>query len=52
MNLQSDGYDIAFIGHMCFDEVVPYRGLARVAPGSAVLCGALAAARVGKRWSW
>lgn len=49
MNLQSDWYDIAFIGHMCFDEVVPYQGLARVAPGSAVLCGALAAARVGMR---
>jgi sugar/nucleoside kinase (ribokinase family) len=49
VNLQSDWYDIAFIGHMCFDEVVPYQGLARVAPGSAVLCGALAAARVGKQ---
>ena len=33
---------------MCFDEVVPYQGTPRVAPGSAVLCGALAAARVGK----
>jgi len=42
-------YDIAFIGHMCFDEVIPYQGMPRVAPGSAVLCGALAAARVGKR---
>lgn len=49
MNLQSDWYDIAFIGHMCFDEVVPYQGTPRVAPGSAVLCGALAAARVGKK---
>ena len=49
MNLQSDWYDIAFIGHMCFDEVVPYQGTPRVAPGSAVLCGALAAARVGKQ---
>jgi sugar/nucleoside kinase (ribokinase family) len=41
--------DLAFIGHMCLDEVVPYQGTPRVAPGSAVLCGALAAARVGKR---
>jgi len=49
VNLQSDWYDIAFIGHMCFDEVVPYQGTPRVAPGSAVLCGALAAARVGKK---
>jgi sugar/nucleoside kinase (ribokinase family) len=42
-------YDIAFIGHVCFDEVIPHRGTPRVAPGSAVLCGALAAARVGKK---
>ncbi len=48
MNLPSDLYDIAFIGHMCIDEVIPYHGEPRVAPGSAVLCGALAAARVGK----
>ena len=49
MNLALDLYDIAFIGHMCFDEVIPYQGAPRVAPGSAVLCGALAAARVGKK---
>ena len=49
MRLPSDRYDIAFIGHICFDEVVPYQGTPRVAPGSAVLCGALAAARVGKK---
>jgi sugar/nucleoside kinase (ribokinase family) len=47
MSLDTGPYDIVFIGHMCFDEVLPYRGAARVAPGSAVLCGALAAARVG-----
>ncbi len=41
--------DITFIGHMCIDEVHPYGGPVRVAPGSAVLCGALAAARVGCR---
>lgn len=44
-----DSFDIAFIGHLCFDEVIPYEGEPRVAPGSAVLCGALAAARVGKK---
>ena len=49
MSLTSDLYDIAFIGHMCFDEVISYQGVPRVAPGSAVLCGALAAVRVGKR---
>lgn len=41
--------DITFIGHMCIDEIHPYQGEVRVAPGSAVLCGALAAARVGCR---
>jgi sugar/nucleoside kinase (ribokinase family) len=49
MNLPSDVFDIAFIGHMCFDEVIPYQGKPHIAPGSAVLCGALAAARVGKK---
>jgi sugar/nucleoside kinase (ribokinase family) len=42
-------YDIAFIGHMCFDEIVRYGGETTVSPGSAVLCGAMAAARVGKK---
>jgi len=42
-------YDIAFVGHMCFDEITPYRGKTAVAPGSAVLCGAVAAARVGQK---
>jgi sugar/nucleoside kinase (ribokinase family) len=42
-------YDITFIGHMCFDEIVPFGGEPRVAPGSAVLCGAMVAGRVGKR---
>lgn len=48
-NADTGPFDIAFIGHICFDEVIPFRGTPRVAPGSAVLCGALAAARVGKR---
>jgi sugar/nucleoside kinase (ribokinase family) len=39
--------DLAFIGHMCLDEMIPFGGSPRVAPGSAVLCGALAAARIG-----
>jgi hypothetical protein len=33
MSLSSDVYDIVFIGHMCFDEVVPFQGMSRVAPG-------------------
>jgi sugar/nucleoside kinase (ribokinase family) len=41
-------YDITFIGHMCYDEVIPFGGTPIVAPGSAVLCGAMVAARVGK----
>jgi sugar/nucleoside kinase (ribokinase family) len=34
---------------MCFDEITPYRGETIVAPGSAVLCGAVVSARVGKK---
>jgi sugar/nucleoside kinase (ribokinase family) len=49
MNIATDPFDIAFIGHMCFDEVIPFQGETRIAPGSAVLCGAMAAARVGKK---
>jgi sugar/nucleoside kinase (ribokinase family) len=32
---------------MSLDEVIPFGGSPRVSPGSAVLCGALAAARIG-----
>jgi len=42
-------FDITFMGHMCYDEIHPYRGAPTTAPGSAVLCGAVAAARVGCR---
>ena len=49
MSSGSARFDIAFIGHVCFDEVIPYGGVSRVAPGSAVMCGALAAARAGKK---
>lgn len=42
-------YDIAFVGHMCYDAVTPFAGKEVVAPGSAVLCGAMVAARVGKK---
>jgi sugar/nucleoside kinase (ribokinase family) len=42
-------YDITFVGHMCYDEIIPFGGKAVVAPGSAVLCGAMVAARVGKK---
>ena len=49
MNPALNLYDIAFIGHVCFDEVIPYQGTPRTAPGSAVMCGAQAAVRVGKK---
>jgi sugar/nucleoside kinase (ribokinase family) len=42
-------YDITFIGHMCYDEIIPFGGKPYVAPGSAVLCGAMVAPRVGKK---
>ncbi len=42
-------HDITFIGHMCRDEIIPFGGTPIVAPGSAVLCGAMVAARVGKK---
>jgi sugar/nucleoside kinase (ribokinase family) len=47
--MMSKKYDIAFVGHMCYDEIVPYGGKPQVAPGSAVLCGAMVAANVGKK---
>jgi sugar/nucleoside kinase (ribokinase family) len=45
----SKKYDITFVGHMCYDEIIPFGGKPHVAPGSAVLCGAMVAARVGKK---
>jgi sugar/nucleoside kinase (ribokinase family) len=42
-------YDITFVGHKCYDEIIPFGGKPVVAPGSAVLCGAMVAARVGKK---
>lgn len=42
-------HDLTFIGHMCRDEIIPFGGRPTVAPGSAVLCGAMVAARLGKR---
>jgi sugar/nucleoside kinase (ribokinase family) len=42
-------YDITFVGHMCYDEIIPFGEKAHVAPGSAVLCGAMVAPRVGKK---
>jgi sugar/nucleoside kinase (ribokinase family) len=40
-------YGITFIGHMCYDEVKPFGEEPIVAPGSAVLCGAMVTAKVG-----
>ncbi|MDP4182497.1 MAG: hypothetical protein Q8942_15575, partial [Bacillota bacterium] len=42
-------YDITFVGHMCFDEITPFMGETKIAPGSAVLCGAMVAGRIGKK---
>lgn len=41
-------YDITFIGHVCYDEIVPFQGETTVSPGSAVLCGAMVAGRLGR----
>ncbi len=41
-------YNITFIGHMCYDEIVPFQGQTTVSPGSAVLCGAMVAGRIGQ----
>jgi len=40
-------YGITFIGHMCYDEVKPYGEDPIIAPGSAVLCGAMVTAKIG-----
>ena len=40
-------YGITFIGHMCYDEVTPFGEEKIIAPGSAVLCGAMVTARIG-----
>jgi len=42
-------YDVTFVGHMCWDEITLFDAEPVVAPGSAVLCGAMVAGRVGKR---
>jgi sugar/nucleoside kinase (ribokinase family) len=44
-----NSYDITFVGHMCYDEITPFGGETAIAPGSAVLCGAMVAARIGKK---
>ena len=44
---QLSKYGITFIGHMAFDEVHHFGGGSIVAPGSAVLCGAMVSARIG-----
>jgi len=49
MTHERSQFDLAFVGHVCIDEVVPFQGPSSVGPGSAVLCGALAAVRIGKR---
>lgn len=41
--------DITFIGHLCRDEIFPFGGTPYVQVGSALLCGAMVAPRVGAR---
>ncbi len=45
----SKNYDVTFVGHMCYDEIIPFGGQPHIAPGSAVLCGAMVAGRIGKK---
>lgn len=45
--MSNQSFDITFIGHVCYDEITPFGGATTVAPGSAVLCGAMVSARVG-----
>ena len=40
-------YEITFVGHMAYDEVHHFGGGHIVAPGSAVLCGAMVTSRIG-----
>ncbi len=47
--MSKKSYDITFVGHMCYDEIIPFGGKPHIAPGSAVLCGAMVAARVGRK---
>jgi sugar/nucleoside kinase (ribokinase family) len=41
-------HDIVFVGHICHDRIVPFGGAEHFQTGSAVLCGAMAAARTGR----
>jgi sugar/nucleoside kinase (ribokinase family) len=42
-------FDITYIGHIALDEITPFGGETRISPGSALLCGAMVAPRVGAR---
>lgn len=42
-------YDITFIGHLCYDEVIHYDGSQSTCAGGAALYGTMAAASLGKR---
>lgn len=44
-----DGYDIAFVGHVSYDEIVPFEGQVRFATGGSAFFSAIAAAPAGKR---
>lgn len=47
INNAMNQFDITFIGHICRDEVNPFGGETYIQAGSALLCGAMVAPRVG-----
>ncbi|MDI6619841.1 MAG: hypothetical protein QME45_14515 [Clostridiales bacterium] len=44
-----DTFDITFIGHMCFNEIIPYRGKSNVSYGGSILLSTAVSSRIGKR---
>jgi len=44
-----DAYDIAFVGHVSYDEIVPFEGQTTFATGGSAFFSAMAAAPAGKR---
>jgi len=41
--------DVRFVGHLCYDEIFPFGGESYLQCGSAALCGAAVAVRLGLR---
>ncbi len=49
MKISDQEYDIVFIGHVCYDEVIQSDGQRSVNVGGAAIYGAVAAAKAGQR---